>query len=364
MSLKVRLIRAFLLTVLVALVLAVIGLNAGLFSMIMGPHHETGQMMSGQMMTGGSTLATVLRWSIGASLVAFVIAGLTGWWMAERITRSLRHLRDAAGQLDLRDLSRRVPVEGNDEITELATAFNRMCDRLEREERSRRQLLADTAHELRHPLTLLQGRLDLMQEGRVPIDAAALLPLEDEVLRLTRLVGDLRDLSLTEVGGLTLHKQPLDIGALVKSLLDTMEPMAQEKGITLKGEIAPGLPAVQADPDRMQQVLANLFLNALQYTEPGGQVSVQAQVEAGAVQVQICDTGRGIPEEELAHIFDRFYRVEKSRSRESGGSGLGLAIVRSLVELHGGRVAVRSKVGEGSCFAVSLPFALEQAQLV
>lgn len=353
MSLKVRLTWAFILTVLMALVLAVVGLNLGLYSMMMG-HHGAGEMGPGHMMTMGS-LADVLRWSVVASLAAFVIAGVTGWLMAERITRSLRHLRDAASELDLRDLSQRVPVEGKDEITEVAAAFNRMCDRMERTERSRRQLLADVAHELRHPLTLLQGRLDLMQEGRVPIDAAALLPLEDEVLRLTRLVGDLRDLSLAEVGGLALQRQPVDIGGLVSSLLGAMEPLAEEKGISLTGEVAPDLPAVLADPGRMRQVLANLFLNALQYTEPGGRVAVQVKTEGGSVQIQVCDTGRGIPEEDLLHIFDRFYRVEKSRSRESGGTGLGLAIVRSLVELHGGRVTAQSREGEGSCFTVMLP---------
>lgn len=361
MSLKARLTWAFLLTVLMALVLAVVGLNLGLYSMMVG-HHQGETMGPGHMMTMGS-LGDVLRWSVGAGLAAFVIAGVTGWLMAERITRSLRHLRDAASDLDLRDLSQRVPVEGTDEISEVATAFNRMCDRLERTERSRRQLLADVAHELRHPLTLLQGRLDLMQEGRVPIDAEALLPLEDEVLRLTRLVGDLRDLSLAEVGGLALHRQRLDLGQQVSDLLGAMEPLAEEKGIGLAGEIAPNLPAISADPGRMRQVLTNLLLNALQYTDPGGRVTVRVQADHGGIQVQVCDTGRGIPDSDLPHIFDRFYRVEKSRSRESGGSGLGLAIVRSLVELHGGGVMVQSSEGEGSCFTVVLPKTSETTSL-
>ncbi len=354
MSLKVKLTWAFVLVVAVALFLAFVGLNVGMYTTMMGSH-RWGMMSHEQMMTNRGLIGTTMRWSLWSSAAAFVVAGFTGLWTAGRITRSLRQLRDAVQQLDLRDLTRRVSVAGDDEIADLARAFNRMCDRLEAEERARRQLLADVAHELRHPLAVLQGRLDLMQDGKVPIDAESLLPLEDEVIRLTRIVGDLRDLSLAEVGGLSLHMTRVDLRTLLETLAANLEPVAAAKSIVLTTEIAPDLPPVWGDQDRLRQVMFNLLANALQYTEQDGRVSIQAWHERGEAHVRVCDTGPGIAPEDLPHVFDRFYRADKSRSRSTGGSGLGLAIVRSLVELHGGKVRVQSAPGEGSCFTVSLP---------
>lgn len=357
MSLRVKLIWAFVLVALGALVLAVLGLNAGMRTSMLVMHRGP-MMMRGQpwMLVDVEALqATILRWSLFSSLTALAIAGLIGWWTAGRITRSLVHLRDAASHLDLRDLTRRVPVEGNDEIAELAQAFNRMSDRLQAEERARRQLLADVAHELRHPLAVLQGRLEMMQDGMVAPTPEAFVPLQDEIIRLTRLVGDLRDLSLAEVGGLSLHRAPVQVESVLEGLLANLEPVAAAKDIELAAEMPSDLPAISADPDRLRQVFVNLLANALQYTPERGQVQVRAWHEAGRVLVRICDTGPGIPPEDLPHIFDRFYRADKSRSRSTGGSGLGLAIVRSLVELHQGQVRVQSKVGEGTCFTVVLP---------
>jgi signal transduction histidine kinase len=297
----------------------------------------------------------VRDWSLVASAAAFVLAGGAGWLIAGRITRSISHLRDAAHHLDLRDLSRRVPVEGRDEIADLGASFNKMADRLEAEERSRRQLLADVAHEPRHPLAVMQGRLELMQDGRVDLEPEALLPLEDEVIRMTRLVGDLRDLSLAEVGGLSLNLTTIDVGALLERLLVNLEPVAEAKAITLTANAAPDLPPITADADRIRQVLLNLIANALQYTEEGGKVTVDAVRDGDSVRIAVADTGPGISPEDLLHVFDRFYRADKSRSRATGGSGLGLAIVRSLVELHKGQISVRSQPGEGTCFTVILP---------
>lgn len=352
-SLRVKLVRAFLLVALSAVVLAFVGLNAGMYTsmMGMGPMH----MMSHAEMFRNPALAVPLRWSLLSSLAAFALAAGVGWWSAGRITRSLLHLRDAVQRLDLRDLSQRVPVEGNDEIADLARAFNRMTARLEAEERSRRQLLADVAHELRHPLAVLQGRLELMQDGLVPLEPEALLPLQDEVIRMTRLVGDLRDLSLAEVGGLSLHLTPVDVGALLGALLSNLEAVAAARQIRLTAAVPPDLPPVQADPDRIRQVFLNLLANALQYTPEGGEVQVRAWREGKELRVRICDTGPGIAPEDLPHIFDRFFRADRSRTRATGGTGLGLAIVRSLLELHGGRVSVESRPGAGTCFTVALP---------
>jgi two-component system sensor histidine kinase BaeS len=388
-SLRAKLTWAFLAVVLVALIPAALILNLGM-SRAMGMGMGAGHMMgNGSMMGSGygrgwgaggagagagqgarpdqsvevfpnaSTpweyLQAVRTWSIWAGLAAFLLAGGAGWFISERITRSLRHLRDGAQGLDLRDLSRRVPVEGQDEIAELAASFNKMADRLESEERSRRQLLADVAHELRHPLAVLKGRLDLMQDGKVPVDQEALLPLQDEVIRLTRLVGDLRDLSLAEVGGLSLNLAPVDVAEVLQTLAENMDPVAAAREIALAASAEPGLPKVEADPDRLRQMLVNLVANALQYAGPGGRVSVEATRAGDSVRIAISDTGPGIPEADLPHIFDRFYRADRSRSRATGGSGLGLAIVRSLVELHRGTVTVQSREGAGTTFVITLP---------
>ncbi|MGE5590870.1 MAG: ATP-binding protein [Bacillota bacterium] len=359
---RTRLTWAFIGVAFMALVLAFLGLNVGMYASLMGMHHWSPGMMGGMGgMMEGNPLRPVANWSLLSSLAALAVAGLIGYLTARRITRPLVHLRDVAQGLDLRDLSRRVPVEGEDEIADVARAFNHMGDRLEREERARRQLLADVAHELRHPLAVLQGRLELMQDGAVALDQEALLPLQDEVIRLNRLVGDLRDLSLAEVGQLSLHVQPVFLLSLLESLLTNLEPVAAAKNIALDADAPSDLPPVAGDPDRLRQVLVNLLSNALQYTPEGGQVRVRAWREGRGVQARqelglsVCDTGPGISPEDLPHLFERFYRVDKSRSRSTGGSGLGLAIVRSLVELHAGRVQAESQVGKGTCITVFLP---------
>lgn len=294
-------------------------------------------------------------WRTRVVFPALAVAAATGVLTARRIIRPLHKLRDGVEQLGLRDLSRRVPVEGDAEIAALAGAFNRMMDRLEAEERARRQVFADVAHELRHPLAVLTTRLDMMQDGVVPLNQEQVLYLQDMALALKRLVGDLRDLSLAEVGGLSLQLAPLDVGELIADLLENMEPVAAAKSITLVGDVAPGLPPVMADADRMQQVLVNLLANALQHTPDGGRVEVRATAGDGQVMIQVSDTGPGIPPADLPHVFDRFYRVDKSRTRSTGGSGLGLAIVRGLVTGHGGTVEAESRPGEGSRFTVTLP---------
>lgn len=294
-------------------------------------------------------------WNFRVVPVALAVAAGVGAFTAGRITRRLSRLRDAVEQLDLRDLSLRVPVEGDDEVATLARAFNRMVDRLEAEERVRRQLFADVAHELRHPLAVLRGRLEMMQDRVVPLDAEQILHLQDMVIALARLVGDLRDLSLAELGRLSLHVAPLDLGELIADLRENMEPVAADKNIELVADVSPGLPPVAADADRIRQVLVNLMANALHYTPQDGRVEVRAWSDGRHVTVQVSDTGPGIAPEDLPHIFDRFYRADKARTRAAGGSGLGLAIVRSLVTLHGGTVQAESLPGEGSRFVVTLP---------
>lgn len=287
--------------------------------------------------------------------VLVAIAAGLGTVTAGKIVGRLSRLEDAVERLDLRDLSLRVPVEGDDEVAALARAFNRMVDRLAVEEDVRRQLFADMAHELRHPLAVLKGRLDMMQDGVAPLDQEQLLHLQDAVIALTRLVGDVRDLSLAEVDRLSLNMAPADLTRLVTDVLENMEPVAADRGIALATELAPALPPVTADADRLRQVLVNLLANALHYTPGGGRVTVRTWAEQDSVHVAVSDTGPGIAPEDLPHIFDRFYRADRARTRSSGGSGLGLAIVRSLVTLHGGTVGAESTPGSGTCITVTLP---------
>lgn len=288
-------------------------------------------------------------------LLSVPIAAMVGSFTSKVITRRLSSLRDAAERLDLRELSLRVPVQGDDEVADLARSFNAMVERLEQGERARRELFADVAHELRHPLSVLTGRLELMQDGVVPVDGEQLLHLQEMVLALNRLVGDLRDLSLAEVGRLSLQLAPIDLGTLIEDLQENMEPVAAAKAIELTTELPPDLPQITADRDRIRQVLVNLLANALQYTPQGGRVHLRAWADGAEVHVEVADTGPGVPAADLPHLFDRFYRTDKARTRTTGGSGLGLAIVRSLVGLHGGRVGAQSEVGEGSRFTISLP---------
>jgi len=288
--------------------------------------------------------------AIGTVVFAFVTA---------RFTRRLERLRRAAESISLRDLSVRVEMGGSDAVADLAASFNRMLDRLAGEERARRQLFADVAHELRHPLAVLRGRIESMQDGAAPLEPGQLLLLQDEVIGLTRLVGDLRDLSLADVGQLSLHLAEVDVPTLVGQLRESMEPVAEARRIALTATLEGQIPALRADPDRLRQVMLNLLTNAVHYTPAGGSVALAARREGPDAVLEVTDTGPGIDAKDMPHVFDRFYRADRARARASGGTGLGLAIVRSLVELHGGTVSADSSPS-GSRFTVRLPLAGRQ----
>ncbi len=286
--------------------------------------------------------------------VALAVAGGAIAYITARFTRRLERLRRAAEQLNLRDLTARVDVEGHDSVGALAASFNRMVDRLAAEERARRQLFADVAHELRHPLAVLKGRIESIQDGVVPLDSEQILLLHDDVIGLTRLVGDLRDLSLADVGQLSLNLTDVDVAALLSQLSESMEPVAEAKGVQLTATAAAGIPPLLADADRLRQVMLNLLTNAVHYTPGGGRVTLRVRTDGASAILEVADTGTGIDPKDLPHIFERFYRADKARARASGGTGLGLAIVRSIVELHGGTVSATSSP-QGSTFTVRLP---------
>jgi signal transduction histidine kinase len=266
-------------------------------------------------------------------------------------------LARAARRLGHGDLSQRVRLQGEGEVEGLAQAFNSMAAELEYAEQLRRNMVADVAHELRTPLSNIQGYLEAIRDGVIGPDAAAIRSLDEEARLLSRLVNELQELSLAEAGELKLVYQAEDIADLVRQAVSPWQPQLIAREISLSVNLPDNLPLVNIDWQRVNQVLHNILENAMAHTPKGGAIDVAASEKDKWVEVSVSDTGEGIPAEDLPHIFERFYRVDKSRARATGGSGLGLTIAKRLVEAHGGAITVQSRVGEGSRFSFTLPIA-------
>ena len=309
--------------------------------------------------------ATVLFWTLATALGAPDLAGNVARGVALLVVlygiaftaRSLRRLAapvgdviEAVGRVAEGDLSTRVRVRGSRDGRALASAFNAMTSRLEAGEEQRRRLLADVSHELRTPLSVVQGNLEALVDGVHPADEAHLLAILEETKVLSRLVEDLRTLSLAESGALALHREAIDVGVLVRETVESFGSQADPAGVTLEAQVSSGLPQVDADPVRAREILSNLVANALRYTPRGGNVTVNARAEDPGVAIDVRDTGAGIAPELIARIFDRFYK-----SPESRGAGLGLAIAKQLVEAHGGEISATSVVGTGTDIRFTLP---------
>lgn len=293
-----------------------------------------------------------------AALVAGLIAVALAVLFSRVITGPVNALRLSAQRIREGDLTQRVPPGPNDEIGELSAAFNSMAQRLEENETGRKQFLADVVHELRTPLSIIQGNLEAWQDGVVAATPESIAPVHEEAVLLSRLITDLRDLTLAEAGKLTLSRESTDIAALVSSLVAAYRERADAHHITVTTAFGADLPRVDADPLRLRQVLRNLLDNALRHTPAGGAISLTAQpTPAGFVTVEVADTGSGIAAHHLSHVFEHFYKVDPARERSRSGSGIGLAIVKQLVEAHGGTVSVQSQEGKGSVFTFSLPVA-------
>lgn len=293
---------------------------------------------------------------VGGSL-AIGIALLLTFILSRRMTSPIGALASAARRLGRGDLSQRVRVQSEGEVAALAQAFNSMAADLEYAEQLRRNMVADVAHELRTPLSNIQGYLEAIRDGMIEPDGAAIQSLNEEVTLLSRLVNELQELSLAEAGELKLVYQAEDISNLVKQAATPLQPQMAAKDISLSIELPDNLPLVNIDWQRVNQVLHNLLENAVAHTNAGGRIKVAADAKGKWVEVSVADTGEGIPAEDLPHIFERFYRVDKSRARATGGSGLGLTIARRLVEAHGGTITVQSEWGKGSRFSFTLPMA-------
>jgi signal transduction histidine kinase len=299
----------------------------------------------------GVNLALVFS-ALGGTAIAVIL----GAFLAGTLTRPLREMAGASHAIASGDLEQQVPVRSDDELGDLARAFNRMSAELARVTRQRRQMTADIAHDLRTPLTVLAGYLEAMQDGTLAPTPRRIDTMQQEVAGLTRLVEDLRILSLADADRLQLDRVPTDLHELLARVRDIHAPQAQQQAITLSLHVAPNTPPVIIDPTRMRQVIGNLVSNALRHTPPGGEIRLEAAPE-GRSEVLVCvrDTGEGIHPDDLPHIFDRFYRSDGSRSESRGASGLGLAIARSLIDMHGGRIGVESTPGAGATFTIRLP---------
>ncbi|ARU59944.1 two-component sensor histidine kinase [Tumebacillus avium] len=288
--------------------------------------------------------------------VVFVLISLiVAFFLSKRLTKPLRALLPTIDRLGNGEFGIQAPVLSRDEHGKVAVAFNKMSTQLQQDEEVRRNLVADVAHELRTPLTIIRGKLDLFQQHGEPIEPQELLPLQDDLIRLTRLVEDLHQLSLAEAKQLPLDKKPTELAALLRRIVERVAFDAESKEIGLTFVSHADNKLIQADPNRITQVFLNLLINAIRYTPAGGQVYVTLDEEGDTLRTTITDTGIGIAPEHLPFLFNRFYRTDTARDRHTGGMGLGLAIVKEFVLAHGGTISVESEPGQGTTFTVNLP---------
>ncbi|HQX02347.1 MAG TPA: ATP-binding protein [Anaerolineales bacterium] len=295
--------------------------------------------------------------SLGYAVTASVIAALlVSFFISRRIVAPVRTLTNASQHIAEGHYAERVQVNGSDEIAQLAERFNKMTNQLEQVESMRRQLIGDVAHELRTPLTSIKGYMEGLIDGVLPSTPETFDQIHHEADRLSRLVDDLQELSRVEAKAYPLDFRSLTVPNLVQTTLKRLSPQATAKRISLRSSLPADLPHILADEDRITQVLVNLVANAIQYTSEDGEVTISAMRLEDEIHISVKDTGVGIPPEHLANLFTRFYRVDKSRSRNAGGgSGIGLTIAKHLVEAHGGRIWAESTgEGLGSTFSFSL----------
>jgi len=298
-----------------------------------------------------------------AGLAAFAAGGIASFLLSRRLMAPVKSMMQASQRIAEGDYSKRVPTSSTssttnqDELDQLAHSFNRMAEKLEQIETMRRQLIADVSHELRTPLTAIKGSMEALIDGVLPAERSTYESVYREADRLQRLVEDLQELSPVESGGIQLTLKPFNISLLINNALKRMQPAFDEKKIKLESDLQEKLPKVMVDEDRILQVIINLLSNSLQFTPKKGVVKVSADKNKNDLIISIKDSGIGIKPHDLEHIFERFYRADKSRSRqEGGGSGIGLTIAQSLIHAHGGRIWVESEgEGKGSVFHFSLP---------
>lgn len=303
----------------------------------------------------------VLFVALGAGILGAIFSVAA----SRMLTAPLTQLANAARSIGAGNFDERLESHGSDEVAEVALAFNEMATQLQEAESLRRNLVADVAHELRTPLSVIQGNLRAIIDDVYPLNKEEITRLYTQTRLLSRLVNDLHELAQAEAGQLSLNRTETDLRPLLHEMLEIFAPMAEEQEITLHAELAPTLPAVPADSVRIRQVLHNLLANALRHTPAGGTITITSNTKSSntkssnsteSVIIAIRDTGEGIAPEHLPNVFDRFYRTDRARARDTGGAGLGLAIVRAIVQAHDGQISATSDgIGHGSTFTVTLP---------
>ena len=301
----------------------------------------------------GLLRSTSIRIIVGCGLLAATVALIASVFLAQRIAEPLRRLSSASRRLSSGEDVMPLAVTGSGEISEMTQAFNDMAHALEVQKHLRKQMVADIAHELRTPLSIIQLYVEVLEDGLQPPQETA-ASLRTEISALSRLIDDLRLLSLADTGSLNLEPELIDPVSFLLQLIQTWEVKAQAQQIHLLADIADELPFFRADLGRLTQVMNNLISNALHYTPVEGKVVIGGKGSGDEIILWISDNGPGIPAEALPHVFERFYRADPSRTRETGGSGLGLAIARRLVMMHGGRIWVESEPGLSTTFYITL----------
>lgn len=359
-SLGVQVFVSYLIVLVVGMVVLAVALG------FIGPRHVARRMEGSGPRFGGPPATNIERLFrtgvadalVAAGIAAIIAAGALSMYVTRRIVLPVQILAAASKRLAAGHHEERVPVQSTDELGALADSFNTMAEALEQTETRRRTLLADVAHELRTPLAGIKGYMEGLSDGVLEAGPETFARVAVEVDRLQRLVNDLEELSRLDAGVIRLTRQSVPIRQVVEMAVERLRPQADGQGLDLEVVLAEGLPSVSVDVDRIQQVLQNLIGNAIQYTPPPGRITIGARLEGARVRVDVQDTGIGIDAKHLAHVFERFYRVDRSRARTGGGSGLGLTIARYLVEAHGGEIRASSPgPGRGSTFSFTLPAA-------
>jgi two-component system sensor histidine kinase BaeS len=320
---------------------------------LMTPRLPAGLLLS--VGVGAQPQAKITPWPalVVATLVA-IVAIFGTVLLGRRVLQPIGTLTTASRQLGAGDLGERVPVRGHDELSELATSFNRMAESLQASKDQQRNMVADIAHELRTPLANIRGYLEALKDGVLKPDHALFVSLYEEALLQQRLIDDLQDLALAESGTMIYHRTRLDVGELLNTVRTAHSPAAESRGVQLEVYVYQR-PVVDGDPERLRQVIGNLITNAIRATPSGGNIKLRAQIEQDVVVIEVADTGFGIAPEDLEHVFDRFWRADNARGRSTGGSGLGLAIAREIVAAHEGSLTVASTVDVGTVCTIQLP---------
>ena len=304
--------------------------------------------------TAQQFLVSVSRKIFYAGITSIAVALLLGWLLFRQLTKPLNELTRATKKVSTGDLDHRVDIDSDDELGRLSESFNQMAQNLRESKEIRQRMISDIAHELRTPLTVLGAKVEAMREGVYEATDEKLREVQEYLTLLNRLVEDLQELTLAEAGELDLDCEPEDISQIVKRVQNNLKNAAGKKKVNLVIDFPDSLPEISLDSDRIYEVLNNLVKNAIRHTKEGGEVRIRVKERENDVMIEVEDTGEGIPEDKIDHVFDRFYRTDSSRSSE-GGSGLGLSISKELVQAHGGEISIESEPGKGTVVSFYLP---------